>query len=67
MGRIITRSYIVDLINKLYVNQENNCYFCQKSSCYFCAASYYFEQQLREKKFNSDNANINEWFMFNLR
>ena len=27
MGRIILRSYIVDLINQPYINQENNCYF----------------------------------------
>ena len=27
MGRPITRSYIIDLLDQFYINQENNCYF----------------------------------------
>lgn len=62
MGRIIKRSYIVDLINKLYINQE--LLFLSKIEFLFL---HCIEQQLREKKFNSDNPNINEWFMVKLR
>ena len=62
MGRIIKRSYIVDLINKLYINQE--LLFLSKIEFLFLRC---IEQQLREKKLNSDNPNINEWFMVKLR
>lgn len=67
MGRIVSRSYVVDLVNQLYVNQQNICHFCQKSTCIFCCTTYSFEQQLRKKKSNTENSKISDWFIINLK
>ena len=49
MGRRVSRSYIVELLNQLYLNQENNFYFCMKTACIFCQTTLCFEEELREK------------------
>ena len=49
MGRRVSRSYIVELLNQLYLNQENDFYFCMKTACIFCQTTLCFEEELREK------------------
>ena len=67
MGRTVPRSYIIDLLNQLYINQENNCYFCMKSCCIFCITAESLEKQLRDKKFGTENSKVEDWFIINLK
>ena len=61
MIRTVDRSYLTDLVNQCYKNQEKNCYFCFKSDCVFCNASSDIEEQLRKNKFNTQNASVLFW------
>ena len=67
MGRHVEDSYLVDLLNQAYLNQEENCYFCMRFNCNFCQRTLYFEEELREKKFNSENPHVQNWFIIYFR
>ena len=58
MGRTVPRFCIVDLLNQLYINQENNCYFCIKSCCIFFITADSLEKQLRNEKFGTENSKV---------
>lgn len=58
MRRIVSRKFVVEYVNQLYINQENYCCFCQNSSCKHCWATYLFDWELRIKKFNRDNSTV---------
>ena len=47
------RSYLIDLVNQCYKNQEENFYFCFKVNCVFCSTSSNIEEELRKNKFNT--------------
>ena len=32
-------------------------------NCNFCQRTLYFEEELREKKFNSENPHVQNWFI----
>ena len=53
MGRWVTRSYLVEMVNQAYLNQERNCYFCFT----------HYEEELRDKKFNNKNSHVKNWFV----
>ena len=67
MGRTVLRSYIINLLNQLYINQENNCYFCMNSCFIFCITAESLEKQLRNKKFGTENSKVENWFIINLK
>ena len=60
MVRTVDRSYLIDLVNPCYKNQEENCYFCFKVHCVFCNTSS-IEEELRRNKFNTQNASVLIW------
>ena len=48
----------------MLLNQEVNCYFCEKSKCiFFFSRTLTFEEELRNKKFNSRNSHVKNWFI----
>ena len=49
MVRTVDRSYLIDLVNQCYKNQEDNCYFCFKVDCVFCNTSSNNEEELKKK------------------
>ena len=54
----IAKSDKIDLLNQLYINQENNCYFCIKSCCIFFITADSLEKQLRNEKFGTENSKV---------
>ena len=58
MGQHVKSSYLIDLVNQSYIDQEKNCHFCSKSDCLFCQTTQNLEGGLREKEFNAKNANV---------
>ena len=48
MVRTVDRSYLIDLVNQCYKNQEDNCYFCFKVDCVFCNTSSNNEEELKK-------------------
>ena len=67
MGQHVKRSYLIDLVNQSYIDQEKNCRFCSKSDFLFCQRSQNLEGELREKEFNVKNANVKKWFIIYLK
>ena len=63
LGRWETRSYLKQMVNQAYLNQEKNCFFCSKSDCYFCHKNSQYEEELRDKEFNTTNSHIQNWFI----
>ena len=63
MGRHVECSYLADLLNQCYLNQEENCYFCKKCNCIFCHRTLSFEEELRNKGFNSKHSKVQNWFI----
>ena len=63
LGRWETRSYLKQMVNQAYLNQEKNWFFCSKSDCYFCHKNYQYEEELRDKEFNTTNSHIQNWFI----
>ena len=41
MGRWVTRSYLVEMVNQAYLNQEI------KSNCDFCQTRIHYEEELK--------------------
>ena len=58
MGRIVSRKYLIQLVNQLYINQENNWFFLFKIKLYFLLCKHFFD---------TTNSNIQNWCMINLR
>ena len=46
MGQWVTRSYLQEMVNHAYLDQEINCYFCSKSNCNFCQKTLHYEEEL---------------------
>ena len=63
MGRHVEHSYLAELLNQDYLNQVENCYFCMRLNCNFCQTTLSFEEELRNKKFNSENSHVQNWFI----
>ena len=63
MGQHVKLSFLIDLVNQSNIDQEKNCHFCSKSDCLFCQRTEILEGELREKQFNTKNANIKESFI----
>ena len=51
------------MVNQAYLNQEKNCFFCSKLDCDFCQKTSQYEEELRDKKFNTANSHIQNWFI----
>ena len=67
MGCYVKRSYLVELVNQTYIGQEKNCYFCLKSNRAFCQTCLSLEEELRDKNFNTKNANVKKWFIIHFQ
>ena len=63
MGQHVERSCLVDFLNQCYLSQEENCCFCKKSNCIFCQRTLSFEEDLRNKGFNSKHLKVQNWFI----
>ena len=63
MGQWVTRSYLQEMVNHAYLDQEINCYFCSKSNCNFCQKTLHYEEELRDRNFNTNNSHIKNWFI----
>ena len=61
MDRWVTCSYLQEMVNQAYLDQEKNFYFCSKSNCDFCQKTLHYEEELRDKKFNTNNSHIKNW------
>ena len=64
MGRWVARSYLQEMVSQAYLDQEIICYFCSKSNCNFCQKTLHYEEELRDKKINTDNSHVKTGFLF---
>ena len=58
MGQWVTHSYLQKMVNQTYLDQEITCYFCSKSNFNFCQKTSHYEEELRDKKLNTDISHI---------
>ena len=63
MGRWVTLSYLKQMVNQAYLNQEKKYFSCLKLDCDFCQKTSQYEEDLRDKKFNTANSQIQNWFI----
>ena len=63
MDRWVTRSCLKQMVNQAYLNQEKKKFFCSKSDCDFCQKTSQYEEELRDKKVNTANSHIQNWFI----
>ena len=61
MVRIVDRKYLVELVKQNYCGQETNCFFCGEINYRFCKKSTILEEELRKKKLNTSNCDVNVW------
>ena len=63
MGRWVARSYLQEMVSQAYLDQEIICYFCSKSNCNFCRKTLHYEEELRDRKINTENSHVENWFI----
>ena len=63
MDQWIMHSYLKQMVNQAYLNQEKNYFLCSKSDCDFCQKTSQYEEELSDKKFNTANSHIQNWFI----
>ena len=51
------------MVNQAYLNQEKKYFSCLKLDCDFCQKTSQYEEDLRDKKFNTANSQIQNWFI----
>ena len=49
--RFVSRDFLNDMLDEYYKQLEKVCFFCHKSNYCFCQRSYFFEEELRNRKF----------------
>ena len=59
--RIVSREFLNDILDEYYKQQENFCSFCRKSNCCFRQRSYFFAEELRNRKFSTLNSGVLVW------
>ena len=62
-GSMDNAFYLKQMVNQAYLNQEKNYFFCSKSDCDFCQKTSQYEEELSDKKFNTANSHIQNWFI----
>ena len=59
--RIVTRQYLIELLDEYYKQQQNFCFFCNQRKCTFCQKTHFFEEELRNRRFNTSNSHVLIW------
>ena len=63
MGQWVTRSYLKKMVNQAYLNQEKKKNFFVQNQIDFCQKTSQYEEELRDKKFNTANSHNQKWFI----
>ena len=59
--RLVSREYLVELLDQYYQEQQNFCSFCNKKKCVFSQKAIFFEEELRNRRFNTANSDVLIW------
>ena len=59
--RIVTRQYLIELLDEHYKQQQNFCSFYNQRKCTFCQKTDFFEEELRTCRFNTSNSHVLIW------
>ena len=63
MGQWVTCSYLKKIVNQAYLNQEKKKKFFVQNQIDFCQKTSQYEEELRDKKFNTANSHNQKWFI----
>ena len=62
--RIVTRQYLIELLDEYYTQQQNFCSFCNQRKCTFYKKTHFFEEELRNRQFNNSNSHVLIWNIY---
>ena len=55
------RQYLIELLDEYYKQRQNFCSFSNQRKCNFCQKAHFFEEELRNRRFNTLNSHILIW------
>ena len=59
--RIVTRQYLIELLDEYYKQKQNFCSFYNQRKCIFSQKNSFFEEELRNRRFNISNSHVLIW------
>ena len=59
--KVVSREYLVDLLDEYYKQRQNFFSFCNKKSVLFVKKRFFFEEELKNRMFNTANSEVLIW------